>query len=308
MTAQLIDAEEDAQLWGDRFDRPAERLFELQEEIAQAIVARIEPELTRAELTRLRRRPPGSLDAWALYQRAHGLLSLKGWHAESFDEAIGLLRQAIALDPDFALAHAYLSLLLAIGHMFQLNKESGPVDDGVVASAERAMSLDSQDSTVLGFAGCALCDIGHTRRGLELLEQAVEYDPSNAQAWAALGTGLMRARRVRKGVEKLKHGIRLSPLDSRLAYWGTSLANALFRLGEKEAALDEARRACRRNDRYAYSRVVLAMILADQGRRDEAAAVMAEAKRISPQLGASNVRTLIGRRGVALLEKAELLR
>lgn len=307
VTAQLIDAEGDVHLWAEHFDRPADRLLELQEEITRAIVARIEPELTRAELTRLRRRPPSSLDAWALYQRAHGLLSLKGWRSETFEEAMDLLRQAIELDRDFALAHAYLSLLLAISHMFQLTADSRPLDARAIEAGERAMSLDSHDSSVLGYVGCALCDIGHTRRGLELLEQAVEYDPSNAQAWAALGTGLIRARRAREGIEKLKHGIRISPLDSRLAYWGTSLAKALFRLGETEAALAEARRACRRNDRFAFSRVVLATILAHQGRREEAAAVMAEAKRIFPTLCAANVTPLIGRRGVKILHHAELL-
>ena len=307
VTAQLIDAEGDAHLWADRFDRPADQLIEIQEEMTQAIVARIEPELTRAEMVRLRRRSPSSLDAWALYQRAHGLLSLKGWRAETFEEAIGLLRQATSMDPDFALGHAYLSLLMALGHMFELSDDSRPLDSWAVEAADRAMNLDSQDSAVLGYVGCALCDIGHTRRGLELLEQAVEFDPSNAQAWAALGTGLMRTRRFRQGVEKLKLGIRLSPLDSRLSYWGTALANALFRLGESDAALEEARRACRRNDQYAYSRVVLAMILADQKRIGEATSVMAEAKRILPDLHSGTVRGLVGKRGVGILQRAGLL-
>jgi len=182
-----------------------------------------------------------------------------------------------------------------------------PLDEQAIEAAERAMTLDSDDSSVLGYVGCALCDIGNTRRGLELLEQAVEYDPSNAQAWAALGTGLLRARRVRQGVEKLKHGIRISPLDSRRAYWGTFLANALFRLGEVEAALEEARRACRRNDRFAHSRVVLAMVLLQQGRLEEAAAAIAEAKRIFPELCSENAKGFIGTRGVKALRDAESL-
>lgn len=307
VTVQLIDAEEDAHIWADHFDRPADRLPDVQADIAQAIAARIEPQLTRAELTRLRRRPPSNLDAWALYQRAHGLLSLKGWRTDTLAEAADLLRRAIALDQEFALAHAYLSLLLAIGQMFNLGDDSGPVNDRVIEAGERAMNLDSQSSPVLGYVGCAFCDIGKTRRGVELLEQAVEIDPSNAQAWAALGAGLMRARRVRDGVEKLRHGIRISPMDSRLAYWGASLANALFRLGDTQAALDEARRACRHDDRFVYSRVVLAMILAREGRDREAASVMEEARRILPQLSSDNVRALIGRRGVAVLERAGLL-
>lgn len=54
-------------IWAECFDRPADEILELQDEIIQAIVARIEPELARAELTRLQRRPPGNLDARELY-------------------------------------------------------------------------------------------------------------------------------------------------------------------------------------------------------------------------------------------------
>ena len=171
----------------------------------------------------------------------------------------------------------------------------------------RAVDLDGRDSSVLGYAGCALCDIGESRRGIELLERAIEADPSNAQAWAALGVGLIRSRKAREGVEKLRHGIRISPMDTRRAYWSTILANALFRLRDYEAALKEAELACRRNDRFANSRVVLAMILAHLGRTAEAAAAMTEARRIFPNLATDNVAGLIGNRGVKILRDAGLI-
>ena len=307
VSAQLIEAENQGHLWAERFDRSSDQLLELQDEITQSIVARIEPELARAELTRLRRHHPSNMDAWELYQRAHSQLSLKGWGKETFEESIHLLREAITLEPDFALAHAYLSLLLAVSHMFQLSKESPPLDEQAVDEAEKAINLDSHDSSVLGYVGCALADIGHTRRALELLKQAVEYDPSNAQAWAALGVAQIRGRKVRQGVESLRHGIRISPLDTRLAYWGTILANALFRLGETQQALEEAQNACRRHDKFANSRVVLAMILHSENREQEAIAAIKEAKRLAPDLRLDSVRGLIGRRGANLLQEAGLL-
>ena len=307
VSAQLVDAATHAHLWAERFDRSSDQLLELQDEITQAIVARIEPELARAEQTRLRRRHPSNLDAWELYHQAHSKLSLNGWGKETFEESIHLLREAISLDPDFALAHAYLSLLLAVSHMFQLSIESPPLDEQAIDEAEKAIGLDSHDSSVLGYVGCALADIGHTRRALELLNQAVEYDPSNAQAWAALGVAQIRGRKVRQGVESLRHGIAISPRDTRLAYWGTILANALFRLGETQQALEEAQNACRRHDRFSNSRVVLAMILLKENREQEAIAAIEEAKRLDPDLCADNVRGLIGRRGVNLLQEAGLL-
>jgi adenylate cyclase len=306
-TAHLIDASTGNQLWGERFDRPADQILELQDDITQAIVARIEPELARAEFTRVQRRPPGNLDAWELYQRAHGLLSLKGWAPETFLEAMPLLRQAVALDDEFALAHAYMSLMFAVSHMFQLGEPGASQARQAVEAADRAMELDGRDSSVLGYVGCALCDIGRSHRGVELLERAVEADPSNAQAWAALGVGLIRERRPREGVEKLRHGIQISPMDSRLAYWGAILANALFRLREYDEALKEAQAACRRNDRFANARVVVAMIQAHQGRMHKAAEAMDEARRLLPDLSARHVAGLIGNRGVAILARAGLM-
>ena len=111
----------------------------------------------------------------------------------------------------------------------------------------------------------------------------------------------------RDGVKKLRHGILISPVDARLSYWGTILANTLFRLHEYEDALKEAQTACRRNDRFANPRVVVAMILAHQGRNAEAAKSMDEAKRIFPDLSVNNITGLIGKRGVKILADANLL-
>lgn len=255
------------------------------------------------------RRPPASLDAWAFYQQASGLLSLKGWHRDTFEEAAGLLQDAVKLDPEFALAHAYLSLILALGHMFDMSpRQAAPDPEGLaIEEAERAIELDGGSSAVLGYAGCALCDIGHIRRGRTLLERAVDSDPSNAQAWVALGIALIRDGKARKGVEMLRHGMRISPIDNRLAFWGTSLAYALFRLGDLAAAREEALLACRRDDKLYMARVVLATILAHEGRLVEARTAIEDALRVRPDLCARDVGSLVGRRGMQILMRCGLL-
>ena len=80
LTVQLIEAETGNHLWAERFDRPEGEFGALQDEVVQCIAARLEPELTRAEVEIIKRRPPATLDAWAYYQQASGLLALKGWH------------------------------------------------------------------------------------------------------------------------------------------------------------------------------------------------------------------------------------
>ena len=307
LTVQLIEAETGNHLWAERFDRPEGEFGALQDEVVQCIAARLEPELTRAEVEIIKRRPPATLDAWAYYQQASGLLALKGWHRETFAEAIGLLERALALDREFALAHAYLSLLLAVGHMFGLVEGRADSMARATNEAEQAIGIDGHSSTVLGFAGCALCDVGELRRGIGILEQAIASDASNAQARVALGTALIRAGKARTGIEHLRHGMRISPLDNRASYWGTNLAYALFRLGDLGAAEAEARLACRRDDRLYMARIVLALISARQGHLTDARAAIREALRLRPDLCAEDMRGLVGRRGVEILRTTGLL-
>jgi len=149
--------------------------------------------------------------------------------------------------------------------------------------------------------------MGQRQRGLDLLERAVENDPSNAQAWVAYGAGLLGAGRAGDGVEKLKYGIRISPLDDRLAFWGTVLAFALFRAGKPDEAAKEARRACRRDDKLLGPRVTLAIVFTSQGRQEAAKEAMADAKRIQPNLKAEEIQPMVGRGGVKILREGGLL-
>jgi adenylate cyclase len=307
VSAELIDGNTGTRLWGDRFDSTREAIFELHDEITRTIASHIEPELTRAEISRVERRPSENLDVWELYHRAHGLICLKGSNPQTFKESISLLRRAIALDPEFAIAHAYLSLLLAICDMMRMNVGEKNLIEQSLESLEKALQLDTRDSIVLGYTGCALVDVGQRQRGLDVLEQAVENDPSNAQAWVAYGTGLLDAGRVSDGVEKLKYGIRISPLDGRLAFWGTILAFALFKAGKPDEAAEEARRACRRDDKLPIPRIVLAIILTSQGLQEAAEDAIADAKRIYPKLKAEKFQSMIGRDGVKILREAGLL-
>ncbi len=292
VTIQLIEAETGNHIWAERFDRTAADLFEVQDEITNAIVARLEPELTRAEFELIRRRPPADMDAWDYYRQARGILSMKGWHESTFAEGAELYRKAIALDPEFAPARAGLSLLLAIGHLIGYVAEP----DEALNEADQALALDSDSSEVLGFAGCALSDIGHATRGIELLEKAIERNPSNAQAWVALGAAQLSNRQPERAIESLEHGLRISPRDNLLAVWGSIYAVALGFVGRLDDASEQARVASRRDDKLHKPRVGPPASPLTENPPHEAAPALAEARRIRPQLAPREVRGIVGGR------------
>jgi adenylate cyclase len=308
VTTELLDVDSGETLWRKNFDqRTTEDILDLQSDIAREITKCIEPELARAEFSRVERQPHAHLGAWDLYHQANGLMIVKGLGAENITRAIDLLRKAIELNPEFALAHAYLTLMYSYSSVLNVDVGEGDLPVKAMESLNRALELDRRDATVLGYTGCALCDLRHHQRGVDLLEQAVQLDPSNATAQAALGAGLISSGSAEKGIEHLRVGIRLSPLDERAAFWGTLLARGLFRIGRIDEAVAEAKRACQHSDTVAAARVVLAVIELDRGNLRSATEAFEEAKRIDPSIGESNIRPIVGKRGIQSLRQADLL-
>jgi adenylate cyclase len=298
---QLIDATTGAQLWADRFDGQAEDVLELQDQIVRAIASRIEPELVRAEIALIRRRRDANPNAWSCFRQGAGVISLKGWSEETLTQATALLRQATTLDPDFALARAQLALLLSLGTRLGLVADGAAAVTEARAEAERAVAIDHDASEVLGYAGCALAELGDVQRGTEILERAIENDPSNAQAWVALGTSLCFLETMdATGLEKLRHGMRLSPRDHRLGFWGTFYALALARHGRLTEAHEEVRAACRRDPQFYVARIVLALTAAGLGSKEEAVVALREARRLRPRLSLDEIQLLVGRRAALL--------
>jgi adenylate cyclase len=205
-------------------------------------------------------------------------------------------RRSATTDPDFALAHAYKSLLLALGAKMGLVQGEALLDEAR-RDAEKALSLQPRNSEVLGYAGCALADLGDPARAEPLLERAVEENPDNPQAWAALGACRLMLGRVDSGIDCLRRGLRVSPSDYRRSVWLTLLASGLLRQRQGDEAIASARAACRSDHNFYPARIVLASALLRAGQRSEAAKALLEARRIRPQMKLDELRMWVGGRG-----------
>jgi TolB-like protein len=108
ITGQLIDTASGAHIWADRFDGSLDHIFELQDEVASQVVGAIEPKLRRSEIERVIRRPTDSQPAYDLYLRA--LAEFHKHSVEGMEEAVALLKRALATDPCYAPAAAMIGL------------------------------------------------------------------------------------------------------------------------------------------------------------------------------------------------------
>lgn len=207
--------------------------------------------------------------------------------------AVQRYREAIALDPDLALAHAHKAMIIAFAQDWGLLHRD-PARDEARADAEKALELAPTRSEVLGMAACAIAHLGDPARAVPLLERAIEENPNNAQAWAALGATRLLQMQFAAAVEALRRGLRTSPTDYRRSVWLTALASGLVRLNRLDEALDAAHGACRSDAKFYPARIVLAMVLTKLGKDPEAVEALAEARRIRPRLSRVEIQRFVG--------------
>ena len=108
INAQLVDAVTGVHVWAERYDRKFEDIFALQDEISLSVVGAIEPSLRQAEVERVKRKRPDSLDAYDLVLRAQP--DIYSGMPERSTKALPLLERALALDPTYALAHGFAAM------------------------------------------------------------------------------------------------------------------------------------------------------------------------------------------------------
>jgi TolB-like protein/Flp pilus assembly protein TadD len=280
ITAQLNDATTGNQLWAERYDRELADVFAVQDEITDAIVAAIEPQIFAAENFRAQRKPPESLAAWDLLMRAMSHI----WRGTREDHLVAqkLLERAIAIDPNYAQALA----LFAASHVLGTNKGwhdraiSVPVAERAALAAIRA---DREDPWAhFAVAGVYLY-LGRFEDALAEFEQALSLNPNFALAQACYGLALSYAGRWQEGANAARRALRLSPRDPFSVMCISITASAEFRGGNYHEAIRLAREVIRQRDSAGAYRVLTASA-AMAGEVELAKASLQELRRVQPNI------------------------
>ena len=170
VTVELIDAETGIHLWVERYDRQLDDIFALQDEIAMSVVGAIEPNLRKAELERIKRKRPDSLDAYDLVLQA--LPYAYSHMPDKAAIAIPLLEKALVLEPGYAAAHAPLALCYHARYGRAGLREEDRV--AAIRHAHAAIIGGGDDAIALGIAGFVI-SVDERDHGLahELFERAL---------------------------------------------------------------------------------------------------------------------------------------
>ncbi len=279
ISAHMIEAETGGQLWTERFDRPLDDIFALQDEIALNVVGAIEPSLRRAEVERVKRKRPDNLDAYDLVLRAQP--DIYSGMPERSKQALVLLERALALDPSYALAHAfsamgYHNLFLRAG----LREESRTAS---IRHAQAAIVHGQDDALALTFAGFSIGMDGHDHAAaFAAFEAALAVSPSSALTYILGSVLLGWTGYAERAIEWGERGMRLSPFDPWAFAAFHSLTLGYFHFGRYEEAANAAQKAVQSNPAHSISYVLLAAPLAKLGRLEEAKAAAARVLELQP--------------------------
>ncbi len=291
ITAQLVETEAGAHVWADRFDGVVDDIFDLQDTIAASVVGAIEPRLRDAELARTKRQRPGNPTAYDYFLR--GLAKFYLETQEGTRETLRFLAQAMASDPSFAPPYSLAAacLLYRLEHTWSEDREEEKREAERLARA--ALALDSDDPTVLSFAGHVLAYTTYDySTALALIERSMALNPNSSQVCLVGGYTHLYVGDADRAIEWFRRGLRVSPLDARSCIFFSGLACALSLQGRDEEALTWANKSVAANASWGHGLRMQACALAHLGRMEEARTVAARVMQTWPGYRVSNVRQL----------------
>ena len=293
ITCQLIETATGTHVWAERYDYSVGDIFQLQDEITFSIVGAIEPNLRQAEIVRSKRKRPESLDAYDLYLRAlpFAHVAMPG----DAQKALSLLQQSLALQPDYAAAHAatawcYEQRYLR-GGLHEADKAAG------LKHARAALEAGDDDPTTFATAGFVIGLIEHDyETAMNAIDHALALNSSSALALGLGSTILAHAGLTAQAIEYGERALRLSLHDPTVYLPLTGLGIAHCAAGNFKEAAAVCNKAAQSNPRFSFPVVLQTAALSRLHRENDAKAAARRVLELEPRFSVAEfVRAHTGR-------------
>jgi TolB-like protein len=281
ITAQLNDVATGSHVWAERYDRGLADVFAVQDEITEAIVAAIEPQLYAAENFRAQRKAPDSMDAWDLVMRALSHY----WRVTRQDNVVAqaLLEKAISIDPHYGQALGVLATsYIFTAHMGWADLE--PAAKSAERSALAAIQADSEDPWAHNALGHVYLFTRRFDDSLAEFELALRLNPNFSLAQGFYGLALAYCGRWQDADLAARRALRLSPRDPFAAVYSGIVAYARFLGGHYDEAMQFAREGIRQRGDFVGAHRVLTAAAGMAGQPDAARAALTELRRAQPNI------------------------
>jgi TolB-like protein/DNA-binding winged helix-turn-helix (wHTH) protein/Tfp pilus assembly protein PilF len=266
LNIQLTDGETGKQLWSERFDSTPADLFVIQQDLGPKILRLLPAKLSEEEVRRMAHRHTRNMEAYEYFQRGQAALLVR--RKEENEYARQMFRGAIARDPAFARAYAWLALTYAADYRNQWAGDGAAALDRAFELAQTAYRINPDIRETYWVLALVHRDRHQHAQALQYLETAVRLYPSYADAYALMGSVKTCMGRPGEGVPLLLTAMRLNPEGGNLYF--LNLGRTYFALGDLEQARANFEHALSRNASNLDARVYMAVLHLTAG--DQAAA------------------------------------
>jgi adenylate cyclase len=278
ITAQLIEARTGHHLWAERYDRVLADIFTLQDEIILQIVQALQVQLTEGEQARMWQHSTESLEAYELFLRGRALAMRKT--PETHAQARQFFEQAIALDPQFAVAYVHLGWLYKVEARFRWSPLPAASLQQAQAFAHKALALDATLPDAYALVGAIYLLQGQHEHALAEGEKALALNPNGADIAALFAATLNLAGRPQEALAFIRKAMRLSPVYPA---WYVAILGHGLRLTEQYAEAIAAYKHYRdRQPESVFPYLLLALSYSQARHYAEARAAVAEAIKRDP--------------------------
>lgn len=289
ISARLVEAATSQQLWAERFDRDMNDIFALQDEVTRKIVAALAIEVSAEELKRVLREDTANFEAYDYVLRGRDYV----FRVTKEDNAKGreLYQKAIALDPNYERAHAYLAWTHVNDWRLGWSDSREQSLGRAFEVARKAVALDNTGTYARAVLGEIYLWTRQPARAIAEIETALALNPNDADSWALLGDALTFSGRAEEAIGHVEEAMRLNPRFPFIYEW--RLGHAYFVVGRHEEAIAALVALRDRNPAFLAAHLYLAASYAELGRAEEARAAFAEAAKLIPILSDDILRERI---------------
>jgi tetratricopeptide (TPR) repeat protein len=290
--AMLTDARTGQQAWSESYERTIDDLFQVQRELAEAIAIETGSRYLNIVSDDLCRQPPQGLSAWSLTHKALTFWTVS-YTREASAEAIGWLEQALALEPDNAMAHVLLGFVLNQRVVNSFAEDAVAENRRALAEVEAALRLAPRDATVMEYASLVWLNCGLRQKSMQTARRVVAIAPFNMIAWGYLGCGLAwggtDAERE-EGLAILHRLLKVAPNHPSFPFWHYFLSFAYTEGEDYASARDHAQVAVNVHPGFCLGWVQLANALGMLGDAAGARRAIEQAQEHNPRFRPEGVR------------------
>ena len=265
ISAQLVDTQGNAQVWSDRYDRELKDIFVLQDELTQSIVSILQIKLDGAEATLFGVQATTSIVAHDTLLR--GIATHRKYTQKTTNEANVLYQSALALDPNYAAAHAWLARSLSLTWSQRWNADPA-VLELALSHAERAVALDPQSSYAISMVGWVQLWRQNRDESIAHCRRAVVLDPNNAEAHLFLSLVLSAAGLGEEALYYVEKAKRFSPVAD--AFYMFAHAQSYFAQKNYAKAISLFEQGCIINENFKPNHVFLMIAYDVMGMHEQA--------------------------------------